>query len=455
VTPSDETETADAAADTDGARSRIPTFDRLFREILLTIADGAVWRLADVANAVGDLIELDHESRELLLPSGHRVFENRIRWATTSLVKAGLIERPRPSSVAITDAGRQVLDIADGPIDREFLRANCPGFAAWRADMGEDLPEERQPSGTPTVWMVRAGRNGAYAEFFVGRSAAILGWGDTGAIGDLSREELGRVVAECFPDDTRLQRGQAVNTLDRFAHTIANGDLVVTPEPATRTILLGWVEGPYEFLQEPVAGDAQHARGVSWFARVSRDEVSYGARNTLGSALTLTRPSNAEAELLRLAEAHADDPPPTPIALRSGRRVAGAGLVQRVSIPTNASVSRQATVSEFQTFTRRMVQLLDELHNGQLALPDFQRSFVWAPDATRELLVSIIRSFPAGALLFLQGGSSTFKARAAEEAPPLEAQPSHLVLDGQQRLTSLYQAIFGVGGPASFSISEP
>ena len=91
------------------------------------------------------------------------------------------------------------------------------------------------------------------------------------------------------------------------------------------------------------------------------------------------------------------------------------------------------------------MQMLDQLHTGQLALPDFQRSFVWAPDATRELVVSLIRGFPAGNLLFLQGGSSQFKARIAEEAPESHMRPSHLILDGQQRLTSLYHALFGVG----------
>ena len=62
----------------------------------------------------------------------------------------------------------------------------------------------------------------------------------------------------------------------------------------------------------------------------------------------------------------------------------------------------------------------------------------------------MIRSFPAGNLLFLQGGDATFKARAAEGAPPLTGRPSHLVLDGQQRLTSLYQAIYGVGDSRFF-----
>src|SRR4029453_2456159 len=41
--------------------------------------------------------------------------------------------------------------------------------------------------------------------------------------------------------------------------------------------------------------------------------------------------------------------------------------------------------------------------------------------------------------------STTFKARTAEGAPESPRQPSYLILDGQQRLTSLYQALFGVG----------
>jgi hypothetical protein len=85
-----------------------------------------------------------------------------------------------------------------------------------------------------------------------------------------------------------------------------------------------------------------------------------------------------------------------------------------------------------------------------MALPDFQRSFVWDPGATRELVVSIIRSFPAGSLLLLKGGAKVFAPRAFEEAPPLDATPAYLVLDGQQRLTSLYQAFVGRGNHRFF-----
>lgn len=100
---------------------------------------------------------------------------------------------------------------------------------------------------------------------------------------------------------------------------------------------------------------------------------------------------------------------------------------------------------EFDTDKKRLLFVLDTIENKQLALPDFQRSFVWDPDATRELIVSIIRSFPAGNLLQMEGGSKVFAPRSFEEAPPLNGNPTHLILDGQQRLTSLYQAFSGRG----------
>jgi len=83
-----------------------------------------------------------------------------------------------------------------------------------------------------------------------------------------------------------------------------------------------------------------------------------------------------------------------------------------------------------------------------MALPDFQRDFVWDPFATDELIESIASNFPAGSLLRIKNGSQLlFQPRAVEGAPVLskDAKPSYLILDGQQRLTSLYQAFYGVG----------
>ena len=96
----------------------------------------------------------------------------------------------------------------------------------------------------------------------------------------------------------------------------------------------------------------------------------------------------------------------------------------------------------FQTNPRLLSQLLAECHSGSIQLPDFQRSWVWDIDRIVSLIASVSRSFPVGALMALEsGGDVQFKPRPLEGAPVhLESVlPSSLLLDGQQRMTSLYQ----------------
>lgn len=98
------------------------------------------------------------------------------------------------------------------------------------------------------------------------------------------------------------------------------------------------------------------------------------------------------------------------------------------------------------TNPRSLKDLLAEIENQTMALPDFQRDFVWEPGATQELIVSIASNYPAGSILRVRDAKRVFATREFEGAPRLEG-PKHtfLVLDGQQRLTSLYQAFYGVG----------
>jgi len=98
------------------------------------------------------------------------------------------------------------------------------------------------------------------------------------------------------------------------------------------------------------------------------------------------------------------------------------------------------------TNPRALKELLAEIHSRTMALPDFQRDFVWEPGATQELIVSIVNNYPAGSLLRVRDAKRVFAAREFEGAPILDGQKhTFLVLDGQQRLTSLYQAFYGVG----------
>jgi hypothetical protein len=101
--------------------------------------------------------------------------------------------------------------------------------------------------------------------------------------------------------------------------------------------------------------------------------------------------------------------------------------------------------STFQTNPIDLDNLLDECHRGILQLPDFQRSWVWDEERIKSLIASISRAFPIGALMSLNtGGPVNFKPRPIEGAPNEAKQivPRSLLLDGQQRMTSLYQVTF-------------
>lgn len=98
------------------------------------------------------------------------------------------------------------------------------------------------------------------------------------------------------------------------------------------------------------------------------------------------------------------------------------------------------------TNPRALKDLLGEIHGKSMVLPDFQRDFVWEPSATQELIVSISNNYPAGSILRVRDAKRVFASREFEGAPKLDGQKhTFLVLDGQQRLTSLYQAFYGVG----------
>ena len=99
-------------------------------------------------------------------------------------------------------------------------------------------------------------------------------------------------------------------------------------------------------------------------------------------------------------------------------------------------------VSSFQTNPHYLHKLLEDCHHGALQLPDFQRSWVWDEDRIKSLIASVSRAFPVGALMTLHtGGGVNFKPRPVEGAPEAakKESPRALLLDGQQRMTSLYQ----------------
>jgi uncharacterized protein with ParB-like and HNH nuclease domain len=104
-------------------------------------------------------------------------------------------------------------------------------------------------------------------------------------------------------------------------------------------------------------------------------------------------------------------------------------------------------VATFQTNPYGIDELLPMLDKAQVVLPEFQRSFVWRPADIDLLLTSLVQGFPSGSLLFLRADANLELAwRPVEGAPASNGgAPHYLVLDGQQRLTSLSLALNGRG----------
>lgn len=101
-------------------------------------------------------------------------------------------------------------------------------------------------------------------------------------------------------------------------------------------------------------------------------------------------------------------------------------------------------MSNFDSTKENLSDILKKIIDGKLQLPDFQRGWVWDDAHIRSLLVSIARSFPVGAVMLLEtGGDVKFQVRPIEnvELAKQDVEPEELILDGQQRLTSLTQVL--------------
>lgn len=89
--------------------------------------------------------------------------------------------------------------------------------------------------------------------------------------------------------------------------------------------------------------------------------------------------------------------------------------------------------------------ILDQIDSGSILLPEFQRGYVWNRDQVRGLMRSLYRDYPVGGLLLWQTDSDSASVRGESGGSGLR----HLLLDGQQRITSLYGVIRG-HAPAFF-----
>lgn len=151
----------------------VPDYETLMLPVLNALADGEPKSAAALREAVAPAVGVTAEDRAERIPSGARLFDNRVHWAVTYLVQARLIERPKRGVVQITERGREVLRESPARIDGDLL-TRFPEFVEFknrrtgsrpRTGTSDDGTTTRRPE-TPKERLSEAVEeaNGAVAE---------------------------------------------------------------------------------------------------------------------------------------------------------------------------------------------------------------------------------------------------------------------------------------------------
>lgn len=98
----------------------------------------------------------------------------------------------------------------------------------------------------------------------------------------------------------------------------------------------------------------------------------------------------------------------------------------------------------FDNIPSKVADLLNDVKNGRIGLPDLQRPFVWKDNKVRELLDSMMKGYPIGYIMLWSSPDDYTNTAYIGKNEKVYKQPDDLVIDGQQRLTALLAAMYGV-----------
>ena len=121
----------------------IPDYQSIMLPLLQLVADKQEYKMRDATATLADQFDLSDEERKVLIPSGTQaLFYNRVGWARTYLVKAGLLETPRRGYIAITESGLKLLAEKPTEVNNKLLK-RYQGFRDFQSIGSEEkLPKE-------------------------------------------------------------------------------------------------------------------------------------------------------------------------------------------------------------------------------------------------------------------------------------------------------------------------
>jgi hypothetical protein len=436
----------------------IPSYDHLLHP-LLTLAAASEIKRRTAADTIAEQFGLTSAERETRIPSGKStVILNRTGWAMTYLVKGGLISRISPKTYRITEFGRRFLHDHPDTLTVKDLEALDGWEAAWqprerkRRSLDPDLtpnapagPETTAREAARSAWRrdpdavatlieklyPKAASRRAALEFLADAIdlAHTLNpniWGTTLRKKNKVTLNVGRVRALGLYADKVW--------ISLFPAVMNEGDLAALERVGTPRNL----DQPFRLIPGAV---------IWWLDPAALPALGSGLRAGFARFVELAA---GTSEKLLLAKAH------SPGVLRYlemelGRILPRPGYALPDDLeaegrptPRTPAPKAVAVVQPRVQFTERRYDvegLLKYIELGDIALPDIQRPFVWTAIKVRDLFDSMYRGFPVGSLmLWATFGSEDTKGIGLDEK---QRTASLLVVDGQQRLTSLYAVLKG------------
>jgi uncharacterized protein with ParB-like and HNH nuclease domain len=126
-----------------------------------------------------------------------------------------------------------------------------------------------------------------------------------------------------------------------------------------------------------------------------------------------------------------------------GARGRGLSLAGPSDGDTSCDDLTMAATTTLDSTDETLKTLLEAAQDGRIQLPEFQRELILEDEWIKSLLASVSLSYPIAAVMLLQAGNPDvlFKTRPIAGAPSSAAEPEWVLLDGQQRMTSLYQGL--------------
>ena len=427
----------------------VPGFQTLMLPLLRLVSDGQAHTLADSVEQMARHLHLSNEDRAEVNRGGQNKLYNRVGWAATYLKKAGLLEAVGPGRFRITDRGHGVLAGKPAKINVAFLERTFPELLEFTKNRSrrEGADEE-----TPATFNTEAGS-----------------WNRRSGVEERIRENWERLL----PNDS--VRRDAFNFL---AFAIENAD-----EERSSAWYLRETDHRLRLMTGRLLACeiARSTMRVSVIAPVSED-----VRNALGAeiendsewrwipgGLLLTFPIEHAAQANHILgdtfnsfvdmamarvrrtvslEEHAPEavdyvanfvgrelPQPVPEA-RDEEQFDDATDEEDARASREPRVRGRAPI--FEPGQRSIASLMDDIEREVIALPDLQRPFVWEDTKVRDLLDSLFVGFPVGTLVFWHTSNEKDARALGAEKPGLRA--TTLVIDGQQRLTSLFAIMKGV-----------